>query len=64
MCAVIASAIFFLKFVSVDLNQSLYAMFQIAAYTNVTYIYIAAFLLRHKITAVFDSLTEIYEESK
>ena len=63
-CAVAASVTFLLKFISSNLEESLYALFQCAAYSNVVYIHIAAFLQRKKVTSVFESLTEIYETSK
>lgn len=63
-CAVAASATFFAKFVSIDLEESLYALFQITAYSQVVYIYIMAFILRHKVTAIFGNLLKIYNTSK
>lgn len=63
-CAVAASATFLAKFISSNLEQSLYALFQCSAYFNAVYIHIAAFLQRKKVTAVFESLSVIYETSK
>lgn len=63
LCVLASSVAFFLKYVSVDLEQSLYAVFQITAYGSMTYLIIVSFLLRSKIPLVFDDLAKIYEAS-
>lgn len=64
MNAVLASVTFFLNFVSVNLELSLYALFQISAYSNVVYSYIIAFILRNRVPAIFDGLAAIYHQCK
>lgn len=64
MSAVVASVTFFLKFVAVNLELSLYALFQISAYSNVVYIYTIAIILRNKVPAIFDGLATIYHQCK
>lgn len=58
------SLTFFLKYVSVDLEQCLYALFQLAAEVSVMYMLTIAFVQRYKITALFDNLSKIYDASK
>lgn len=60
----VASVLFVLKFVSVDLKLSLFALYQIFAISSILYLMIAAFILRHKIHDIFAMLQEIYCESK
>lgn len=55
---------FIIKYVSVDLENSLYAVFQLCAVGSVSYILIAAFFLRFRINDIFKQLTEIYDASK
>lgn len=62
-CTVAASATFFAKFVSNDLHESLYALFQITAYSQVVCIYIIAFIMRHKIETIFEHLQNLYDAS-
>lgn len=56
------SVVFFLKFVSTDLEESLYALFQIAAIFSTSNAIVVAVLMRHRIPAMFSNLTEIYEK--
>lgn len=63
-CAVIASIAFFSTFVSIDLEESLYSLLQIAAYIFVVYASIATFVTRRKFHKIFKDLSEIYEKCK
>lgn len=54
------SIIFFLKFVSIDLEEALYALFQIAGTTDGLYIMTVGYLTRRKINRALESLTKIY----
>lgn len=54
---------YIISYVSIDLEGSLYAVFQLCAVGSVSYILIAAFFLRFRITAIFKQLTEIYDAS-
>lgn len=62
--AVLASAEFVRQSLSTDLEGSLHALFQLTAYTGVVYVTIITFVFRHKITEIFDQLTEIYRKCK
>lgn len=57
-----ASVTFFVKFVSIDLEESLYALVKISAYLCLTYMMIVVFILRHKISDIFEKLSTIYDE--
>lgn len=59
-----SSAVFFVKFVSIDLEESLYSLFQVASiFATANAIGIAA-LMRHRIPPMFANLTKIYDERK
>lgn len=60
----IASLAFYFKFASSDLQKSLYALAQIAAFTSMTYTIIVTFCIRHKVPAIFKSLYKICETSE
>lgn len=62
--ACVASIVFFIKFVSIDLEESLYAIFQIGASIVAVYIAIVAYFLQHKINGIFKGLTAIYGKCK
>lgn len=64
MAALIAATKFALKFFSTDLEECLYAFFQISAIAGIVYVMLAAFLLRHKISTIFTQLSDIYAASK
>lgn len=59
-----ASAAYFLKFVSNDLESALYALFQTDSLTAIAYTNIVLLLSQHKIVPVFEGLTQIYKESE
>lgn len=59
-----ASVAFAMKFVSTDLEGSLHALFQITACTGIIFAMFSGFILRHKISTIFEQLTEIYNRSK
>lgn len=48
----------------IDMEKSLFSLFQIAGFLGVIYELIAMFFVRDKISAIFTNLTEIYEASK
>lgn len=60
----IASVVFFMKFFSVDLEKSLYTIFQIVALISNLYMFVVLCGYRYKIIDVFKHLTEIYNASK
>lgn len=57
-----ASALYFVGYLQIDLEKSLYAVAQMAALASGVYIMGIALLLRHRIVIVFDGLVKIYEE--
>lgn len=60
--ALITSVEFFRKKISVDLEECLFALFQILGCFAVTYTTVAMFLQRDKITKIFQTLTDIYKK--
>lgn len=64
LCTVISSVAFFLKIVSVNFEESLYALMQICPFISVLNITIATFFLRNRIGEIFEKLFNIYETSK
>lgn len=58
------SVVFFLKFMSTDLEESLYSLFQIAAIFSSANAIVVAFVMRHRIPKMFVNLTRIYEKCK
>lgn len=60
----LASLIFFLKFVSSDLEESLYALFQVVGMFSTANAIVVAILMRHKIPSIFTNLSKIYDERK
>lgn len=61
---IIVSAAFFLKYVSIDLERSLYAIIQISAMSSAVYTIVFVLFSRRRITTVLDDLAEIYRESE
>lgn len=59
-----ASVEFVIENVSDNPEAALHALFQITAYIGMIYANINGLFLRHKITAIFTKLTQIYEKSK
>lgn len=60
----LASAAFFWKYVSVNLEVSLYGLFTVFGFAIAMYAAIIAFLSRHKMHNIFVRLSKIYEHSK
>lgn len=61
LCAIVASALFFEKFVSEDLDRAIFAILQIGGHLNMVYMLVIALILRHRINGIFGSLTAIYK---
>lgn len=61
---VVSSTIFFVKFVSVDLEESLYALFQICGFANTAYLITYAYFSHRRIVAILNELTIIYNTCK
>lgn len=64
LCAFVVSVVYFMQFVSTDLEGCLYALYQIGAFSALIYMTMTAFYLRHEISALFESLSEIYHMCK
>lgn len=64
ICGLIASAVFFHKFVSVNLEMSLYAIFPVFGFLISSYVIVFMCISRHKLATLFDKLTQIYDASK
>lgn len=62
--AVATSLAYFIKFLSIDMEQSLYTTFQITACASSAYVFLLACLSRHQIRSLFESLTTICNASK
>lgn len=60
----IVSLSFFLKYVSTDLEASIYAIQQITGSSNFLYTFLNAFIFRHKILTIFTGLADIFEKCK
>lgn len=56
-----ASAAYFLKYVSDDLESALYALFQTDSLTAIAYTHILLLLSRREIIAIFENLFKIYD---
>lgn len=63
VCQVISSACFFLRFVAVDMETSLYAIYPICSWTSASYVFVVAYISRHKISSLFTELTAIFDTS-
>lgn len=53
-----------LRYISVDLKESLFSLFQIAASSSVLYQIIIALFSKHRIFGIIQGLNRIYDESK
>lgn len=62
--ACVSSVIFFFKYVSIDLEESLYSAIQIFGVGGITCLMISSFLLRKTIFSIFQQLSEFYEIRK
>lgn len=62
--AVVPSAVFFLRFVTVNLPECLYSVFQVSAGISGVFMVIFAMLSKQKIKKFFIALERIYDESK
>lgn len=64
LVGLLASAAFFLKYVSIDLEVSLYGLFTVFGFAIAMYAALVVFVYRHKICNIFEKLSKIYDESK
>lgn len=61
--ALLASSLFIYRFVESDLPNCLYALFQVAALFSAIYMWIVAFILRHRISKMFAKFQAVYQKS-
>lgn len=60
----VLSVLFFAKYISTDLNGSIFALLQIAIYFGLFYTMVAVAYSRRDLLAIFDSLAKIYDACK
>lgn len=59
-----SSIVYFMKYVSTDSEEALYALILCIGVLPLIIAILIAFALRHKITVIFEKLTNIYDERK
>lgn len=64
VCALVSSTVFFFKFLSINLEESFYSLFQITGIFGVICLVINAYFSRNKILEIFNGLTDIYDACK
>lgn len=64
MISISLTVLYFLKFKSIDLEKSLYAVFQMGAGLHLASAIIIILLSRYKLSAIFEHLQEIYDLCK
>lgn len=64
ICGLASSATFVLNHISTDLEEAIYAIFQVAAFSGLIYMIIVTIILRNKIIDFFRTLSKICETSK
>lgn len=58
----LSSIAYTIKFASIDLENTLYAVFQISAYSGQFYMMVVSFRIWPKLAKLFPKLQEIYDE--
>lgn len=64
VCLATSSLVYVSKYLSIDLNGSVFAFMIVANHYTWVYFTIIAFFMRHKINGIFELLTTIYRTSK
>lgn len=62
--SVFAGVLFILKFISINLEEAIFALFHTIAYSNMLYQSVMIVVLRRKLTTIFEHLSKIYDKSK
>lgn len=63
--AFVSSLLYFWKFVAIDLEEALYALYQIVGLISLIYLmFVVVFFSRSKIIATFNKLLDIYKASE
>lgn len=60
----LSSILFFIKYVTINFNAAIFSLLQIAIYFGLFYTMIVVAFSRLQITAIFESLTKIYDARK
>lgn len=60
----LAGTLFVVKYISVDIEMAIFALFHTIPAFNMFYQCVVIVLLRHRLTEIFKSLSNIYNESK
>lgn len=63
ICTLTTSTTFFVKFISLDLEQALYSLFQIVGSASILYLMVVTFFQKQKINILFEHLSAIYDKS-
>lgn len=58
----ISSVTYLWRFLSIDLQGSLFALYQTVGFFDILYAFIVMFISRHKIEAIFNNLEQIYRD--
>lgn len=61
LCGAMASFAFFIKFVSIDLVESMYSFLTFIGMICTIYVVMSGLLLRHNISSLFEHLLAIYD---
>lgn len=64
LSAMISSSVFFVKYISIDLQQSLYAVLHLTLVVQALYMYAVIYRMRNKTKLAFEHLTNIYDQCK
>lgn len=64
LCTALSSFTFLLKYISINPEEGLWALFQVCGFTNMLYVLIISFVIPFKIKGIFDDLSHIYEISE
>lgn len=64
LISVIVGAVFIHRYMSTNLEETLFSLFHTIAAASMLYQSIGTVILRHKLTAIFEGLSKIYNESK
>lgn len=64
VCQVFATGAFALKYLSIDFQNSLYALYAFFGWTMLSYLFIVALFSRRKITLFIDKFSKVHHECK
>lgn len=64
LAVIITSTAFVVRNARIDLKGSLHALLHLTAFMGMAYVLVIAYIIRDKITAIFEQLTEIHTKSK